>query len=506
MTIRTRLALWYSGLLTLLIIVFSIAILIISRVTTLQMVDRWLGEVADTIVTYIEIEKDETAAAELVRFNPVNMARTPGVAFQLWHTMNYQTGEVIAPSVIYDSLSFLGETIPLNPDALTASQTQYMSIATNNVLERVLTRPVYVGGDTSRLLGVVQVSTPIQSIVRANRQLLFVILVTAGICIGLSITIGFVLSRHALKPVKILTEAAALRIAQQAHLTPLELQGARDEFGELSVVFNSMMARLEHIINVQKQFINNVSHEFRTPLASILGNIELMNTYGVEQVSIEAIQQDALRMNRMVNDLLLLTRADSGELKLEFYPIDLDAIAVAVFKATVNRTKKRDLSIMMDKVQSVTIVGNGERIHQLISNLMHNATKFTPDGGMIVLSVYAQGKEAIIEVRDTGIGISAEDQQQIFDRFFQADESRQHWDDSDGAGLGLSIAQWIVNAHHGGIEVQSELGKGSLFRVRLPLQISATAAQDADMDDTDVYGMKPRANPFASRSPHHKQH
>jgi two-component system, OmpR family, sensor kinase len=505
MTIRTRLALWYSGLLTLLIIVFSIAVIIISRVTTLQMVDRWLGEVADTIVTYIEIETDDTATENLVRFNPVNMARTRGVSFQLWHTMNYRTGEVISPSVIYDSLSFLGETIPLNPDDLTASDTHYSSIANNNVLERVLTRPVYVDGDTSRLLGVVQVSTPIQSIMRANRQLLFITLVTAGICIGLSITAGFVLSRHALKPVKTLTEAATTLIARHAYLTPLELHGTGDELGELSEVFDGMTKRLEHLINVQKQFIGDVSHEFRTPLATIIGNIDLINTYGMQQVSVDAIQQEAQRLNRMVNDLLLLTRAESGELELEFYPVDLDAIAVAVFKATIKRTKKRDLSIMMDRVQSVAIVGDGERLHQLISNLMHNATKFTPDGGMVILSVYAEAQEAIIEVRDTGIGIAPEFHKRIFDRFFQMDKSRQHWDDSDGGGLGLSIVQWIVNAHHGGIEVQSELGKGSLFRVRLPLQIKPTKTQEEKLEETDISGFKPGTNLPSGRSPHDSQ-
>src|SRR5688572_12116259 len=194
MTIRTRLALWYSGLLTLLIIVFSVAILIISRVTTLQMVDRWLAEVAETIVTYVEIETENSTTGGLVRFRATDMTPTPGIAFQLWHTMNFHTGEIIQPSVVFDSLGRAENILPFNPNALTVSKSSYGSLANDNLIERVYTRPVYVSTDDDRLVGVIQVATPIQSIVQANRRLLIITIVTAVICIGLAAGLGLALS------------------------------------------------------------------------------------------------------------------------------------------------------------------------------------------------------------------------------------------------------------------------------------------------------------------------
>jgi signal transduction histidine kinase len=216
-----------------------------------------------------------------------------------------------------------------------------------------------------------------------------------------------------------------------------------------------------------------------------------MERYGHDPESMDVINREARRMSRMVNDLLLLTRADFGELQVDFYPIDLDTIAMDVYEQALMLCKDRELTMQMGRIEHVRIEGNSDRMRQLMLNLMSNAIKFTGDGGQITLSVYKENDRAVIKVEDTGIGISDEDKARIFDRFFQADPSRtrdnQTSDEVDGAGLGLSIASWIVNIHNGSIDVQSTLGEGTTFLVRLPMT-----------QDTDSRRGKP---PGAPRSP-----
>jgi two-component system, OmpR family, sensor kinase len=491
MTIRTRLALWYSGLLTLLIITFSIAIITMSRVIILQTLDGWLAEIAAAVVTHIEINPE----MDSVTFHADATLHTPGISFQLWQIANTHTGASMEPLAIYDSEKLISNAsaYPLNAAGLHVSEPHFGSIPMNNILERVHTHPVYTAAGV--LMGVVQVSTPIQSTLQSNRLLLLITLLAAVLCIGISIGLGIGLSRHLLKPVKAITAAAASIVDAQALSTRLDWQGPQDELGELTAVFNSMMERLEHLFTVQQRFVGDVSHELRTPLTSILGNLELISLYGVEQEALDAIQREAKRMKRMVDDLMLLTRADYGELELEFYSIDLDTIAIAVYEATVERLQDRNLSIIMERVEPVSIVGNGERLRQLLANLLHNATKFTGDGGSVALAVYREDSQAIITVRDTGIGISAENQKHIFDRFFQADTARVYRDETDGAGLGLSIVRWIVDAHHGTIEVQSVVNEGTLFRVCLPLEMKAPQSQPPGVDATAIATLKIKTQP-----------
>jgi signal transduction histidine kinase len=184
---------------------------------------------------------------------------------------------------------------------------------------------------------------------------------------------------------------------------------------------------------------------------------------------LDAVFREASRMSRMVNDLLLLARADNGDLQVDLYALDLDPIVLDVFEQAHILAKPRKLQIHLADIEPSRIYGNADRLKQLLLNLVNNAIKFTADDGSITISLTHQGDEARLAVSDTGIGISSEDKQRIFDRFFQADHSRVQRSESDGAGLGLSIVRWISQIHSGTIEVESEVGKGSTFIVRIPL-------------------------------------
>jgi heavy metal sensor kinase len=314
----------------------------------------------------------------------------------------------------------------------------------------------------------IQAAAPFEAVNLASQALL--VMIAAATSIGLigSMALGLWLTSRVLKPIDDITRSAA-RITSSADLkTRLEWNGPMDELGRLVDVFNKAMARLEQLFNVQQRFVADVSHELRTPLTAINGNIELIRRYGMDDASLEAIESEAKRMSRMVNDLLLLARADNGELKLNLEEIDLDIVVGEAYREARILAKDRDLKVTVVDFEPVRIKGDGDRLKQLLSNLLSNAIKFTPDGGQILINLRKTEHDAIIQVQDTGIGIAEEDARRIFDRFYQADASRVKLISGEGAGLGLSIAQWIAQAHGGKIAVESHLGEGTTFTVTLP--------------------------------------
>lgn len=466
MTLKTRLALWYSGLLMVIIIIFSVAVITISRVTLLRTVDQILDSVVNTVQgSFAPVPGDELNNGVSMVYYSDEVFHSPGISVQIWRT--HENGEPLDTPVLERSSNDIVEMhSPLDPNYLHTDHITFNSIMVGHVPERVISRPFHTAEGT--ILGVIQVGTPLNAVADANDQLLVITLVSAVICIAASIGPGMWLSQHLLKPIDKIKHAAA-SVADAEDLTNrIEWDGVDDELGQLTRSFNHMMGHLEHLFKVQQDFIGDVSHELRTPLTSIIGHLEIMDKYGVDDDSMKALHREARRMSRMVNDLLLLTRADSGELSVDFYPVDLDVIGLDVFAQIPGLAGKRKLKINIERIETCRINGNSDRIRQLMLNLLNNAIKFTEDGGEISLSVYPDENNAIIEVRDSGIGISKEDTKRIFDRFFQADSARVYRDDSDGAGLGLSIVRWIVDIHKGHIEVDSEVGKGTTFKVTIP--------------------------------------
>lgn len=468
MTIRKRLALWYSGLLALIIIIFSVVVIAVSRVTILQTVDNLLSDAAHQIVDVLDpVFESETGIGSDSLMPLTDDEATfdePGVSVQIWR-IERGAGEP-SLTLLYRSSDLANWSTPLDPNYIDSESLQYNSVSVANRPVRVITHPYY--NDAGEELGVVQVATPMRTIVNSNDQLLVITLISAVICIGVSVGLGLWLSDHLLKPIERITKTAATITAAQDLSTRIQWDGPPDELGKLTDAFNHTLERLEHLFELQQRFISDVSHELRTPLTSILGNLELIERYGMDQESLDVVYRESARMSRMVNDLLMLTRAEFGEVDVDFFPVDLDVLALEIYEQVLVIAKDRRLSIVLERIDPVQIDGSADRLRQLLLNLLSNAVKFTTDGGHIALSVYPQGNNAVIEVSDTGMGISEEDLQHIFDRFYQVDMARTHTDEADGAGLGLSIARWIVDIHKGEIDVRSKVGKGTHFRITLP--------------------------------------
>jgi two-component system, OmpR family, sensor kinase len=493
MHFRTKLILWYSGLLAIVLVVFGSTVYTLMDRTLVAAVDSSLTETA-TLVTQssrVRLVGEFGPADQRIFILPrLDLFRASGVEVQVWSV------DSADPRLEAASYNINEYDQPLDLAALGTEEPVFTNIVINGRQMRVLTTPMFARG---RLLANVQTVTLFETVSEARQKLLLMMGGGGVLALVGSVLIGMWLSRRALKPIREITAAAASISATDDLSTRLEWRGPMDELGRLTSVFNGMMERLQDLFSVQQRFVADVSHELRTPLTAIRGNLDLAKRYGMDDMSLEAIESETDRMARMVNDLLLLARADYGGLTLELEPVDLDTIVMEAHQQAQVLVRDRDLRVNLEHLEPLRVAGNADRIKQLVLNLLSNAIKFTPDGGRITLRMQRSGSEALLKVSDTGIGIDQEDLKHIFDRFFQADTSRvRGTQNAESSGLGLSIVKWIVEAHHGSIEVESQLGAGTTFTVHIPLLAADAGDDDRSHSRGRLSGIRrrfPRAQP-----------
>ncbi len=241
--------------------------------------------------------------------------------------------------------------------------------------------------------------------------------------------------------------------------------------------------RLRELDRLKDEFIGLVSHELRTPLVSIIGYIELLRDGGTSGPDAdhfaEVIDRGAQRLLRLVADLLFLSGIQSGEMTVEFRSSDLAGIAAFAVEEMRPEARRKHIDLCFAATAVPRFAVDPTRIAQLLGNLISNAVKFTPGGGRVEVRLGRQGDQAVLTVTDTGIGIPAVDRERIFERFFRTAVATQQV--IPGTGLGLTITKAIVEAHHGTIAVDSEEGRGSTFKICLPLRpLPAPDTQDPD--------------------------
>jgi signal transduction histidine kinase len=465
MAIRRKLILLYSGLLALMIIFFGVIVFGVIRSTWIESVDGNLKDTAQQVLqnsrTYPEREFGSPVRVAIA-LPELDIFRSSSVFVQVWQ----QDGETSHFAAASDNLNLIGFHDPLDANLLGAETQQYSDVIISGTELRVFTTPIRILGQ-SRLLGNIQVAASLQTVNEATNKLSLAMIVGGGMAVLGSLLLGMWLSNQTMKPIAAIIEAAEGISTAKDLGKRLPWAGPDDELGQIVDVFNRLMDRLEHLFGVQRRLVADVSHELRTPLTAIRGNLDLIKRYGVDSESLEAIASESDRMARLVNDLLLLARADYGSMQIELTQVDLDTVVGEVFKEAKILAKDRNLQIHLIAIEPVRMIGNSDRLKQLLLNLVGNAIKFTPDGGEISLGLRREGSMARLTVSDTGVGIPPDALARIFDRFYQADPARSRPSES-GAGLGLAIAKWIAEAHGGTIEVQSEVGKGTTFTVVLP--------------------------------------
>ena len=336
---------------------------------------------------------------------------------------------------------------------------------------RLVSVPVKQGGE---LVSIVRVGTSLQPVEETLHRLLIVLLVTVPVALMAALAGGWFLARRALRPVEAIT-LAAQRIAAGDLTQRLTVPPSSDEVGRLAVTFNEMIARLEASFRQIRQFTTDASHELRTPLTVMKGETELAlrrpRSAEDYQRVLESSLEEIDRMTRIVDELLFLSRADLGEVKLESIPVRLDTLVEDIHRQATLLGQEQDVQVTLGTVTPATVRGDELRLRELLLNLVDNAIKYSQPGGKVEISLVTEGTIARLSVLDHGIGIPPEAQRRIFDRFYRTDAARAHA--KKGTGLGLSICKWIAEAHHGRIEVQSTEGEGSRFTVVLPIAPSS---------------------------------
>jgi heavy metal sensor kinase len=273
----------------------------------------------------------------------------------------------------------------------------------------------------------------------------------------------------ALRPLsRFAVAAAAIDVISLSQRLPV--RGIGDELDKVGRAFNETLGRLEDAVGEMRQFSAALAHELRTPLTALRGEIELtMRRAGSDEGRVRSLAsqlEEIDRLTRLIDRILTLARAESGQIHLEFSPVDLDALVASLVEQLEPIAQARDVDLRYERSGAAVVVGDAGWLQRLLLNLIDNSLKFTPAGGSVSLRVSREDSGARLEVRDTGIGMTPEVTERVFERFFRADPARPSA--ADGAGLGLSLVKWIVTGHHGRIAIDSRPGEGSTFTVWLP--------------------------------------
>jgi heavy metal sensor kinase len=283
---------------------------------------------------------------------------------------------------------------------------------------------------------------------------------------------GWLLARRSLAPISYITEATQ-KITATNLGERLRSRHSDDELDHLIATINAMISRLEDSFKRMNQLTADVSHELRTPISAMRGEAELLlskpRPQGAYRKALATYIEQLDFLTRMIDDLILLSKFDSNEARLTMIPIKLDRLLINLGDLFKVLAEQKGVELTVGIIERLDIVGDQTRLQQLFTNLIDNAIKFTPSGGHIDIALQKDKGFAKASIKDTGIGVPASEFEHIFDRFYQVDKSRDKG--SKGVGLGLSICQWIVKAHHGKIELESAVGQGSRFIVSLPLVI-----------------------------------
>jgi heavy metal sensor kinase len=440
-SVRARLTLWYAGVLTLIVCIFSVGILLFVKARLYTGLDAQLGQELATI--------DRVYREEPGELN--DLASHWGLTlFQVDEggKIRHQT-EAWEREGLARALQNGGSASPLSwiaPDGR-RYRVQEMSGSSNRVAAAI---------DETSLRYTL-------------RTLALILAMGVPFAVGLAIAGGYFLAGRVLAPVGAMADKAR-EISAESLAERLPVDNAQDEFGRLATVFNDTLSRLQDAFERLRRFTADASHELRTPLTAMrsVGEVALQNPLDSSAYRdvIGSMLEEVDRLTRLVESLLTLTRADSGKVQLAPDTLDLGALARNVIDQLRVLADEKGQNLTIQAPTSVQVVGDAALLRHALMNLVHNAIKYTPAHGTIGVALRAKSPgEAVIEVQDSGPGIPATHQNRIFDRFYRVDAGRSR--EEGGVGLGLAIARWAIEANGGRIELASDGRNGSLFRILL---------------------------------------
>lgn len=458
-SLAEQLVVTHVGLSTLLVLNFGVAMYWLSRQAMYREAEADLLAAAQLLAQDLAATdgSDSPRVAETYfhRFGPAPRDRAYFVAWDAG-------GRRIAGSEILPAQAVL-----VSPSPPTHGPRPFTSHAYGSNLDLVIALPH--GGQL--LLG-----RPLAKEFDGLRRLLWRMILGGLVCAALGFAAARWIARRVTEPLERMTTTAEA-ITNRAPMRRLDVGEASPEIQRLAQVFNAMLDRLQGEFEKQTRFTADAAHELRTPLAIVLSQAEHTLTRERQaddyRRSLETCRKAALRMRKLVNDLLLLARADAGCLPLRREPFDLDVLTRETVESLQPLADAQRVRMEI-RTAPTRIVGDASRLAQVVANLATNAIRYNVADGTVVVEVRRDDATALLIVRDTGIGILPADQPHLFERFYRVDRVRTHGDDV-GTGLGLSLVAEIVAAHGGTIHVDSVLGTGTTMTVRLPIEVRPTS-------------------------------
>lgn len=495
-SIRLRLTLWFVVILGLVLLVFSVFVYTLQardlRRQTIEQLENKINEI-QTLNGFSQLDPFANG------FTIPNISTQTGPLLQKDDVLAVvdTSGHVVQKygPITSNDVNRLAET-RISGGAGQGSFTYSLVSATatsQNVHEEYLfiVAPISIG---HTVIGYLILGNPVDPGGQLHRLILTLLIGGLGVLV-IALGGGYWLADRAMRPVKTITQAA-----QQISETDLSRRlnlGTKDEIGQLADTFNQMLARIQAGFERQRQFTADASHELRTPLTivNLEANRALTNRRSSEEYkrALSIIQSENDFMTRLVNNLLTLSRMDAGQTVVKMEDLDLSDIALEVIERVAPIATRNEVDLSVGDLPELKINGDSQYLTQMITNLVENAIKYTqgPERRVRVETGWDQSQDkamAWVRVEDNGPGIPAEHLPHLFDRFYQVDkvrsrnhEATQEEGASTGIGLGLSIVQWIAQAHGGEVTVESQVGKGSSFTIKIPLLKIPTMAKDTSI-------------------------
>lgn len=331
---------------------------------------------------------------------------------------------------------------------------------------RLLTKPIFTDGSLEYLF---QVAICLDPVYMASNNFKENILILIPGVIAITVIGGFFIARRSLAPVGYVTRCAKSITASKLD-TRLHTDHSAEELQELTNTINNMLKRLENSFEKIVRFTSDISHELRTPIANLVAETEVLLAKERTADAYRELHENNLdeyeKLTRMIEDLMVLLRSDSGSENLNVERFSLGKMLKDLGNTFGLIAESKNVNFLINNIKDVHITGDKLLLHRVFSNLLDNAIKYTLTGGDVYVTLEERDNRVIVLVKDTGIGISEDHKEKIFDRFFRSDSSRSR--ETGGSGLGLSICKNIVALHNGEIEVRSTLKTGSTFAVTLP--------------------------------------
>lgn len=453
-TLRFRLMLWNVSVVLVSVILTLLALRTSFRVTLLRETDQLLREDATEIALAADAMHPDLNAirAEIERHTASHKHR--GLFIQL-----YNKNE----ELVFSSLDLNGKPLPKNPvkiskTLLTAEGFRFLDKS--------------IQGSAAKDFAGFRVGSRMDLVEEDVESLSWLMLASMGFVVLIAPVGGYILAVQATKPISDIINTTS-KLRPQNLTERFVIKGTGDELDRLAITINGFLDRIAAFIQKKREFVANAAHELRSPLTAIGAASELAlarnRTPEEYRETLGEISDKCDHFRLLINQLLLLAETEAGA-NLPHQVIQMNRVVEKAYEMFKDVALQQKIHFKLDCTNSALVLGEARQIQQVVNNLIDNALKFTPEGGTIVIELYQEASKVVLNVSDTGMGISKEDQDKVFDRFFQADKS--HTKDNEalgGNGLGLSICKAIVESMGGTISVASISLKGSTFTITLPL-------------------------------------